>query len=349
MLRSRTVISALFLLLICCTAAWAQNTETTSPATPNSVSSPIAPASGQGTIRPVTARWLAAKQTNESTPPAAAETAKPATGEPAEEKPEHWTFFLLLPMGWTFDLAEKIAPLFGTEPDKAKYTAERLQHVLIMFFVVTLLSIMAVVLGGHYRKLLAQDNPAPSPNVSLANFMEMIVNTVLGLMQEVIGGHNTEKYLPLVGTLAIVILFNNLLGLIPGFHTATDTLMTNAAMALTVFCIYHYYGVKTHGVGKYLAHFMGPLEGKMKYILAPLMVPIELISDIVRPVSLSLRLMGNMIGDHRVFLVFMSLAPIPLLYPIPFLALGLLVAIVQTLVFCLLTMVYIGLATAKEH
>ena len=94
---------------------------------------------------------------------------------------------------------------------------------------------------------------------------------------------------------------------------------------------------------------MGPLEGKLKYIMAPIMIPIELISHLARPLSLSLRLFGNMFGDHKVFAVFMGLTALPFFYPLPFLALGLLVAVVQTLVFCLLSMVYIGLATASDH
>jgi F-type H+-transporting ATPase subunit a len=191
-------------------------------------------------------------------------------------------------------------------------------------------------------------DPAPQPGVSGSNLLEMVVQAVLGLMQEIIG-HDSEKYLPLIGTLAFVILFNNLLGLIPGFYTATDNWNTTLAFALTVIVMYHYYGIKTQGALKYLDHFLGPLEGKIKWIMAPLMLPIELISHIARLFSLSLRLFGNMFGDHKVFAVFMGLTVLPLLYPLPFLALGLLVAIVQTLVFCLLTMVYIGLATAKEH
>jgi F-type H+-transporting ATPase subunit a len=226
------------------------------------------------------------------------------------------------------------------------YSSHGLLHVMIMFFVLVLITIFSLAVGAKYRKMLA--DPTPQAGVSGANLMEMIVQTVLGLMHQIIG-HGSEKYLPLIGTLAFVILFNNLLGLIPGFYTATDNLNTTLAFAAAAIVLYHCYGIKTHGLGKYLAHFMGPVEGKVKYIMAPLMVPIELISHVARLFSLSLRLFGNMFGDHKVFAVFMGLVALPLLYPLPFLALGLLVAIVQTLVFCLLTMVYIGLATAEEH
>jgi len=279
-----------------------------------------------------------------------------AHGEHAEEGhggsdgDGHWTLFNLIPMEWTLPVAQTVAGWFGKTISPASYhmyNSHGLLHVMIMFFVLILITVFSVVVGGKYKRML--DDPAPRPGVSGQNLMEMVVQTVLGMMREIIGGHKPEQYLPLIGSLTFVILFNNLLGLIPGFYTATDNVNTNAAMALTVFLLYHYFGMKTHGVAKYLAHFMGPLEGKVKYIMAPLMIPIELISHLARPLSLSLRLFGNMFGDHKVFAVFMGLAALPIIYPLPFLALGLLVAIVQTLVFVLLSMVYIGLATAESH
>jgi F-type H+-transporting ATPase subunit a len=288
------------------------------------------------------------------TEPAVGAHAAPAPPEGEAEgggHGEHWTVFSLIPMGWTLDVGVKIASWMGvaeSDLDKSRFTNEGLLHVQIMFFVLILLTLVAVIVGGRYKRMLAAGDPAPRPGVSIGNFVEAIVQALLGLMEEIIG-HGSQKYLPLIGTLAFVILFNNLLGLIPGFYVATDNENTTLAMAVTVFVIYHYYGMKTHGVGKYLAHFMGPLEGKVKYIMAPLMVPVELIAHFARPLSLSLRLMGNMTGDHKVFGVFMGLVAIPAFYPLPFLALGLLVAVVQTLVFCMLTMVYIGMATAKEH
>jgi F-type H+-transporting ATPase subunit a len=353
---SRILACALILVVVCSVAAYAQDeakpeTPAGAAGNPNEATR-IAPPGMTGAIKPVIAPWA---QRGEP-PPHFARNAAPENAAPAapveEKKPEHWTFFNLIPMEWTYSVALQVADLCGIprgEVDKEMYDAHGLMHVTIMFFVLVLITIISIVVGGHYKKILAGGEMAPAPGVSVTNFMEMIVKTVIGFMEEVIGGHNPVQYLPLIGSLAIVILFNNLLGLIPGFFTATDNINTTAAMAVTVFVLFNYYGMRTHGVGKYLAHFMGPLEGKIKYIMAPLMVPIEMISTLVRPVSLSLRLMGNMIGDHKVFAVFMAMTPIPFLYPIPFLALGLLVAIVQTLVFCLLSMVYIGLATAEEH
>src|SRR5207245_10583291 len=113
----------------------------------------------------------------------------------------------------------------------------------------------------------------------------------------------------------------------------TSTLKTNVALALSVFALTHVFGAVAHGPGCF-KHFLGPMP-----VLAPLMLPIELVSHVARPVSLSLRLLGNIAADHKVVSAFFFL--VPLLLPVPFLILGVLVAIVQTLVFCLLTMVYI--------
>ena len=155
------------------------------------------------------------------------------------------------------------------------------------------------------------------------------------------GKKNAVKYLPFVGSLAFFIFFSNALALLPGFSPPTDTLKTNLALALLVFLATHYFGVKEQGL-KYFKHFLGPIPW-----LIPLMLPIELISHIARPVSLSMRLMGNMASDHKVVATFTTL--VPLLVPVPFLILGTLVVVVQTLVFCLLSMVYISMAVAHEE
>jgi F-type H+-transporting ATPase subunit a len=108
-----------------------------------------------------------------------------------------------------------------------------------------------------------------------------------------------------------------------------------------VFVLTHYYGVKEHGLS-YFKHFLGP-----SLALAPLMLPIELISHFARPMSLAVRLMGNMMADHKVVMSFFALVPI--LVPLPFMLLGLLVCLIQALVFCTLAMVYIGMAIEHEE
>jgi F-type H+-transporting ATPase subunit a len=112
-------------------------------------------------------------------------------------------------------------------------------------------------------------------------------------------------------------------------------------LALLVFCLTHVFGLRAHGL-KYLKHFLGPV-----WWLSPLMLPIELISHIARPVSLSVRLLGNITADHKVAAVFFAL--IPILIPVPFLVMGVFVSVVQAVVFSLLSTVYISTAIAHEE
>jgi F-type H+-transporting ATPase subunit a len=121
----------------------------------------------------------------------------------------------------------------------------------------------------------------------------------------------------------------------------TATLKTNVALAGLVFVLTHVFGVIAHGP-KYFKHFLGPI-----WWLAPLMFPIELISHIARPVSLSVRLLGNISADHKVPVVFFAI--FPLLLPVPFLALGVFVAVVQAVVFSMLSTIYISTAIAHEE
>jgi F-type H+-transporting ATPase subunit a len=132
------------------------------------------------------------------------------------------------------------------------------------------------------------------------------------------------------------------MALIPGFVPPTDNINTNLAMSLTVFVYYHIMGVKAHGLKGYLKHFMGPILW-----LAPLIFVTEIIGHCVRPLSLSLRLFGNITGDHLVLGIFSNLVPV--LVPVAFLALGLFVSFIQAFVFSLLSMIYINLATAHEE
>jgi F-type H+-transporting ATPase subunit a len=144
-----------------------------------------------------------------------------------------------------------------------------------------------------------------------------------------------------IGTLFVFIFASNLLGLIPVFQPATDNMNTTLALGLFVFLYYNYAGFKAHGAA-YLKHFLGPVLW-----LAPLMLVIELASHLFRPLSLALRLRGNILGDHIVLGVFSGL--VPYLLPVIFYGLGVFVAFMQAFVFCLMTMVYISLSTSHDH
>jgi len=206
--------------------------------------------------------------------------------------------------------------------------------------VVSVILLVIVILG--YRQLKqSEDEIVPEPKCSFRNFVEMIVESLSGIILDAMGPRGKEFVL-VVGTLGLFILFNNLSGLVPGFLPATDSVNTTFACSLTVFVMTHYYGFREHGV-KYLKHFVGPM-----WALAPLMIPVEIIGHIARPLSLGLRLFGNITGDHLVTAIFFGL--VPLLVPLPVMFLGLFVAFVQTFVFMLLSMAYFsGAISHEEH
>lgn len=181
----------------------------------------------------------------------------------------------------------------------------------------------------------------PDGRLSLKNFMQSSVELVLSLMEGIIG-KEAKLYFPLIGTLFIYVLANNLLGSIPGFTPATGSVSTNLACSLTVFVYYNYLGIKKQGAKEYFKHFMGPV-----LFIAPLLIVIELISHFVRPLTLAIRLYGNLTGDHIVLGIFSDLVPIGV--PVIFMAFGVFVSFVQAFVFTLLSTVYIGLAVAHEE
>jgi F-type H+-transporting ATPase subunit a len=214
-----------------------------------------------------------------------------------------------------------------------------LTHVLV-----TLLVILFVLWGAlaFQRGLRAPDQGlVPARKVNLRNFFEYLAESLYGMTEGAMGEKNAARFYPLIGALFIFILFCNLAALIPGFIAPTDTLKTNVGLAVMVFLLTHIYGVKEHGLA-YFKHFLGPSPA-----LAPLMLPIELISHFARPMSLAVRLMGNMMADHKVVMSFFALVPI--LVPVPFLLLGILICLIQAIVFCTLTMVYIGMAIEHEE
>jgi F-type H+-transporting ATPase subunit a len=207
--------------------------------------------------------------------------------------------------------------------------------------IIVLVILLVIVILGYMQLKRAEDQVVPDDRLTFRNFVEVLVESISGLVESSMGPRGKEFTL-IVGTLALFILFNNLSGLVPGFLPATDNVNTTFACSLTVFALTHYYGVKEHGI-KYLKQFVGPF-----WWLAPIMIPIEVISHISRPLSLGLRLFGNMTGDHLVTAIFFSL--VPLFIPLPVLLLGLFVALVQTFVFMLLSMAYFsGAISHEEH
>jgi len=172
------------------------------------------------------------------------------------------------------------------------------------------------------------------------NVMEVIIGGLDNLITETMG-HEGRRFFPLIATLGIYILTSNLLGLIPGFESPTANLNTTVSMAIVVFVMTHVVGIKVHGF-KYIKQFLGPV-----WWLTPLMLPIELISHLSRPLSLSVRLFGNIMGEDIVLAVVLLL--VPLLVPLPVFVLMIFTSCIQTLVFMLLAMMYIAGAMEEAH
>ncbi len=204
------------------------------------------------------------------------------------------------------------------------------EHVTYTWFVMALLIAVA---------FLASRSISMVPS-GAQNLMEVVVTGVDGLIEETMGKEG-KAYFPLIATFALFILVCNLIGLVPGFYPPTANLNTNAALALTVFVLTHVVGFRKHGIA-YFKHFMGPIIW-----LAPLMFVIEIIGHIARPLSLTLRLFGNMYGHEIVLMIFLAL--VPLFLPIPMMLMGVLIAFIQTFVFTLLAMIYVAGALEEAH
>ncbi len=246
----------------------------------------------------------------------------------------HWTWFFLIP---------------GIEdgrlvPGLSEVGKHYAYAVPTAWFVVAVLSGLAFMANRGLAAARARGGTmqyVPDSTLTARNTFEMYTEGILNMVQEVLGTREAAvTYLPLIGTVFIFILVNNLLGLIPGFLPATGEISTNAAMSLVIFFVFNIAGIKANGMG-YFKHLLGPVAA-----IAPLMFLLETIGLFVRPVSLSLRLFGNINGDHMVFGVFSELFPFVL--PSIFLGLGVLVSFIQAFVFSLLSIVYVALSVAHE-
>jgi F-type H+-transporting ATPase subunit a len=207
------------------------------------------------------------------------------------------------------------------------YVPEQVMYALFVGILLATLSLLAT------RRLAVY--PGSAQNVT-----EVIIGGFDSLLDEIMG-HNGRKFFPLIATLGLFILTCNLIGMVPGFESPTANINTNLAMALVVFFSTHVVGVKEHGL-KYFKQFMGPV-----WWLTPLMLPIEIISHISRPLSLTFRLFGNIKGEDIVLLVVLFL--VPYFVPLPVFALMIFTSLVQTLVFMLLAMMYIAGAMEEGH
>ena len=205
-------------------------------------------------------------------------------------------------------------------------------HLIMAVFV-------AMVLAGFaiwFRGRISVENPGK---------LQLVLEAIVSLLQDLLVdniGTKGRPFLGLVGTLGLFILMSNLIGLVPYFSSPTTSLNMTLGCALVAFLYYNYQGIRAQGAGNYFKHFLGPLP-----VLAPLMLPIEIISHFSRIISLSLRLFGNIFGEE---LVIASLAVmVAFLIPVPMMLFGVFGAVLQAFVFIMLTMVYLGGAVASEE
>ena len=224
--------------------------------------------------------------------------------------------------------ANAVLPLVGL-PTSSRPWANYVVMEILTALVVVLFVLMV-------RSRLSVDRPG-----KLQHFFEIIWQFLEGQTHDVVG-HHGHKFLGFFGTIFLFILFGNLIGIIPTLEAPTMFPYVTAGCAIATFAYYNWQGMRENGIGKYLAHFAGPLP-----LLAPLMIPIELISHLARPLSLTIRLYANMLAGEKVTEVFLGLTY--LIVPAVFMGLHTFVSFLQAYIFVLMTMMYVGSATEHEH
>jgi len=217
------------------------------------------------------------------------------------------------------------------------FNPEVIPHYVSYAFLASVLLIVLALIVRSSLKLV----PRGTQNV-----VETIIEALLNLAEENIGHHWARPLFPLIATLALFIATCNFMGLIPGFTSPTANINTNAAMAIPVFLATHVYGIWVHGFG-YIKHFLGPIRSIFALPLMILMFVIEFIGHIARPLTLSVRLFGNMSAKHYIIGVLAILSPA--VVPVVILVLGVLVSVIQAFVFTLLTALYLAGAVEEAH
>jgi F-type H+-transporting ATPase subunit a len=220
---------------------------------------------------------------------------------------------------------------------------------------VLMVVVLLVLASFAVRRSLAASNggTVPDEGVSIRNVVEVIVEGLTGLAQQTMGPE-WKKWFPFVGAMFFFILIANLIGLVPGF-AMTDNVNVAAAWAVISYVLFNYVGIREHGLQHYLLKYMGPtfyvwhVGGKHIHIrpLFFIFLPLEIVLDAARMVTLTIRLIANMFADHTVVAVFLGL--VPALVPAIFIGLGVMVCVLQAFVFSLLTMIYINIALQEAH
>src|SRR2546421_9802363 len=243
-------------------------------------------------------------------------------------------------MNYTYPKWKWLFAKFGTTPDAVfgNYSPENaIPWYTVMFIVACILSIVVIwILKGR----LSEDEPSHGQQT-----LEVGVLAVRGMLEDIVGPHGLQ-YFPVVMTSAVLILISNLMGFFPLFITPTSATSVTFALGISSFLYYNYIGIKENGVLRHLKHFAGPI-----WWIAPLIFPIEIISNLIRPFSLGIRLFGNMFADEKVMDSIAHLAPGITYWVVPvfLMPLSLFVALIQTFVFILLSQLYLSEVSHPPH
>jgi F-type H+-transporting ATPase subunit a len=246
----------------------------------------------------------------------------------------HFELAVTKPYFW-----DPVLKFFGTTPEDAfgPYTAENaIPWYTVMFFIACILSVIIIwIMKGK----LSESEPGSGQQT-----LEVSVLAVRNMIEDVIGPHGL-KYFPVVMTFAVLILVSNLMGLFPLFMSPTSATSVTFALGLSSFLYYNYIGIWENGLFGHLKHLAGPI-----WWIAPLIFPIELISNLIRPFSLGIRLFGNLFADEKVLETLAGLAPpVTWFAPILLMPLSVFVALIQTFVFILLSQLYISEVSHPPH
>lgn len=229
-------------------------------------------------------------------------------------------------------LTAKPEAIFG------EYTVENaIPWYTVMFFIACLLTIFLIWV---FKGKLSEDDPTHGQLTLEAGFLaikDMVVNVI---------GEHGFKYFPVVATFAVLILVSNLMGLFPLFMSPTAHVNVTFALGITSFVYYNYVGIRENGLLGHLKHFAGPI-----WWIAPLIFSIELFSNLIRPMTLGIRLFANMFADEQIASIISGLFPpfTQILVPVVLLPLAVFIAFVQTLVFTLLSMIYLSEVSHPPH
>ena len=242
-------------------------------------------------------------------------------------------------MKYTYPVWKSVLAKFGSTPEAAfgQYTPENaIPWYTVMFVIACILSVLIILV---LRRKLSAEEPGYGQQT-----LELSVLAVRDMLEDIVGPHGL-KYFPVVMTFAVLILVSNLMGLFPLFVSPTSATSVTFALGLSSFLYYNYIGIKENGIFGHLKHFAGPI-----WWIAWLIFPIELISNLIRPFSLGIRLFGNMFADEKVMDTIAHLAP-PYTYPAPILLmpLSVFVALIQTFVFVLLSQLYLSEVSHPPH